>query len=397
MTAPTPVTPAALPGTRTARRRVLMIAVSVVVLILLIAYLVWWAVFARQFESTDDAYVAGNVVQVTPQVGGTVVAIHADDTELVQAGKPLIELDRVDAQVALEQAEAQLAQTIREVRVLFANNGALSANLAVRNADVDRTKADLARRQELAGSGAVSKEELAHARSALESAESAMTATREQLASNRVLTEHTSVAQHPNVQRAAGHVKEAYLTYARMTLPAPLTGYVAKRSVQIGQRVAAGTPLLSLVPLNAVWVDANFKEAQVAHMRIGQTVSLHSDLYGSDTEYHGKVIGVAAGTGTAFSLLPAQNASGNWIKIVQRLPVRIALDPKELTAHPLRIGLSMQVKVTIDQKDGAPLATANVSRTLPAYKTEVFDTLGQQADARVASILLANGVSTAAQ
>jgi membrane fusion protein (multidrug efflux system) len=213
------------------------------------------------------------------------------------------------------------------------------------------------------------------------------------LAANRVLTERTTVAQHPTVQRAAGRVKEAYLAYARMTLPAPLSGYVAKRSVQIGQRVAAGTPLLSLVPLNALWVDANFKEGQIAQMRIGQAVTLHSDLYGSGTQYHGRVAGLAAGTGSAFSLLPAQNASGNWIKIVQRLPVRIALDPKELAQHPLRIGLSMQVKVAIEQKEGSPLAASPAARTLPAYETDVFSALGQQADARVAGILLANGAA----
>lgn len=395
MNTPSQVAPETLPPP--AKRRILMIGVSVVLLIVLIAYLAWWAFFARYYESTDDAYVAGNVVQVTPQVSGTVVAIHADDTELVQVGKPLIELDRADAKLALEQAEAQLAQTIREVRVLYTNNGALTANLAVRIGDVERTREDLARRQELSATGAVSKEELAHARNALQSAESAMTATREQLAANRVLTERTTVSQHPTVQRAAGRVKEAYLAYARMSLPAPLTGYVAKRSVQIGQRVTAGTPLLSLVPLNAVWVDANFKEGQIAQMRIGQLVTLHSDLYGSDAEYHGKIAGLAAGTGSAFSLLPAQNASGNWIKIVQRLPVRIALDPKELAEHPLRIGLSMQVKVSIAHKEGGPLAASPAARTLPAYETDVFAALGQQADARVADILQANGASAAAQ
>lgn len=372
------------------KRRVPLIVVTLVLAIVLIAYLVWWFINARNFESTDDAYVAGNVVQVTPQVGGTVVAIHADDTELVQAGAPLIELDRSDATVALDQADAQLAQTIREVRVLYANNGALGASVAQRSTEVERAKADLARRQQLIASGAVSKEELEHARNALQNASSALLATSEQLASNRALTDRTSVAQHPNVLRAAARVREAYLAYARTTLPAPLSGYVAKRSVQLGQRVAAGMPLLSIVPLNSLWVDANFKEVQVAHMRVGQSVTLESDVYGKKVVYHGKVVGLSAGTGSAFALLPAQNASGNWIKIVQRLPVRITLDPKELAEHPLRIGLSMQVKVEVVQQDGVPLPAAGLARSAPAYKTAVFDTLGQQADARIAGILAAN-------
>ena len=376
------------PASNNRRRR--LIVVTLVLIVVLIGYLIWWVLNARHYESTDDAYVAGNVVQVTPQVGGTVVAIHADDTELVQAGKPLIELDRSDATVALDQADAQLAQTIREVRVLYANNGTLGASVAQRSAEVERAREDLARRQQLIGTGAVSKEELEHARSALQSASSTLQASSAQLASNRALTDRTSVAQHPSVQRAAARVREAYLAYARTTLPAPLTGYVAKRSVQLGQRVAAGTPLLSIVPLDALWVEANFKEVQIAQMRVGQPVTLESDVYGSEVVYHGKIAGFSAGTGSAFALLPVQNASGNWIKIVQRLPVRITLDPKELTEHPLRIGLSMQVTVQVVQQEGAPLPAEKPARTEPAYATTVFDAIGQQADARIAAIIAAN-------
>lgn len=376
------------PASNNRRRR--LIGVTLVLIVVLIGYLIWWVLNARNYESTDDAYVAGNVVQVTPQVGGTVVAIHADDTELVQAGKPLIELDRSDATVALDQADAQLAQTIREVRVLYANNGTLGASVAQRSAEVERAREDLARRQQLIGTGAVSKEELEHARSALQSATTALQVSNAQLASNRALTDRTSVAQHPSVQRAAARVREAYLAYARTTLPAPLTGYVAKRSVQLGQRVAAGTPLLSIVPLDALWVEANFKEVQIAQMRVGQPVTLESDVYGSEVVYHGKISGFSAGTGSAFALLPVQNASGNWIKIVQRLPVRITLDPKELTEHPLRVGLSMQVTVQVVQQEGAPLPAARPVRTEPAYATTVFDAIGQQADARIAAIIAAN-------
>ena len=389
----TPATPAA--PVANGKRRGLLIAFSTLLAIVLIGYGIWWMVFARHYESTDDAYVAGNVVQVTPQVGGTVLAINADDTDLVQAGKPLVELDRADAKVALDQAEAQLAQTVREVRTLFVNNGTLAANVKVRSDEVERAAADLKRRQELAGTGAVSKEEVEHARSALQSAEAALQATREQLNANRVLTDRTSVAKHPNVQRAAGQVQAAYLAYSRATLPAPITGYIAKRSAQVGQRIAAGTPLLSIVPLDALWVDANFKEVQVARMRIGQPVTLQSDIYGSDVAYHGKVLGLAAGTGAAFALLPSQNASGNWIKIVQRIPVRIALDPAELEAHPLRIGLSMQIKVDIADDHGTSLTNGAPGRSLPAYKTAVFDNAGQEADALIARIIADNSNKSA--
>ena len=374
----------------TGKRRTLLLMVTFAVVLLLIAYGVWWFLFARHFESTDDAYVAGNVVQITPQVAGTVIAIHADDTELVQAGKPLIELDAADAKVALDQATAQLAQAVREVRTLFVNNGTLNANVGLRNADVERARADLARRQELIAIGGVSKEELDHARSALRSAELAVAATREQLASNRVLTDRTTVARHPNVLRAAAQVQAAYLAMARTTLPAPISGYVAKRSVQVGQRVAAGTPLLSIVPLNALWVDANFKEVQIARMRVDQPVTLESDLYGSKVTYHGKVAGLAAGTGAAFALLPTQNASGNWIKIVQRIPVRIALDQKELAERPLRVGLSMQVKVDIANDAGNSLTSNAPARVAPAYKTAAFEAAGKEGEALIGKIIADN-------
>ncbi|HTH45563.1 MAG TPA: HlyD family efflux transporter periplasmic adaptor subunit [Oxalicibacterium sp.] len=375
------------------KRRGRLIIITLVLLLVLIGYGLWWFIFARHYESTDDAYVGGNVVQVTPQVSGTVVAIHGDDTELVQAGQPLIELDHSDAKVALEQAEAQLAQTVREVRTLYVNNNTYTANVTLRTADLEKARADLARRQELAGTGAVSKEDLEHARTAVQAAESALQAAREQLASNQALTDRTSIENHPNVQRAAAQVQAAYLTLSRDSLPAPTTGYVAKRSVQVGQRVAPGMPLMSVVPLNALWVDANFKEVQVAKMRVGQPVTLQSDVYGGDVEYHGKVVGLSAGTGAAFALLPTQNASGNWIKVVQRIPVRIELDPKELEAHPLRVGLSMDVEVDIANSDGTSLTGAVSGRKTPAYQTAVFDKAGQDAAARVAQIIAANSNS----
>ncbi len=385
MNATTATTPAA-----GGNRRGLLIGFTFLLVVVLLGYGAWWMIYARHYESTDDAYVAGNLVQVTSQVGGTVTAINADDTDLVQAGKPLVELDRADAKVALDQAEAQLAQTVREVRTYYVNNSTLEANVKQRGDEVERAASDLKRRQELAGTGAVSKEEIEHAKTALQSAQSALEAAREQLNSNRVLTDHTNVANHPNVQRAASQVQAAYLAYSRATLPAPITGYVARRSVQVGQRIAPGAPLLSIVPLNALWADANFKEVQLAHMRIGQPVTLRSDIYGSDVTYHGKVQGLAAGTGAAFALLPSQNASGNWIKIVQRVPVRIALDPAELEAHPLRIGLSMQIKVDVANDNGTSLTQNAPVRSAPAYETRVFDQADHDAAALIAHIVAEN-------
>jgi membrane fusion protein (multidrug efflux system) len=364
----------------------MMTLLVIVILIAAIAYGLYYFLVARFHEDTDDAYVNGNVVQITPQVTGTVVAVNADDTQTVKAGDPLVVLDPADARVALEQAEANLAQTVRQVRGLFADDNQYQAQVAQRQSDLSRAQDDLKRRMTVAQTGAVSQEEISHARDAVKSAQAAVDAAQQQLASNRALTANTTIANHPNVQAAAAKVRDAYLNNARNNLPAPVTGYVAKRSVQVGQRVSPGTPLMAIVPLGGVWVDANFKEVQLKHMRIGQPVELTADVYGSSVVYHGKVVGFSAGTGSAFSLLPAQNATGNWIKVVQRLPVRIALDPKELEQHPLRIGLSMQADVSIKDDQGGQLGQAPNT----VYQTNVFEKYGDQADAEIARIILEN-------
>ncbi|TAL95390.1 MAG: EmrA/EmrK family multidrug efflux transporter periplasmic adaptor subunit [Paraburkholderia sp.] len=383
----TPQQPAAStqPANNGKRRRMMTLLV-IVILIAAIAYGLYYFLVARFHEDTDDAYVNGNVVQITPQVTGTVVSVNADDTQTVKAGDPVVVLDPADSRVALESAEANLAQVVRQVRGLFADDSQYLAQVAVRQSDLSRAQDDLKRRMTVAQTGAVSQEEISHARDAVKSAQAALDAAQQQLAANRALTANTTVANHPNVQAAAAKVRDAYLNNARNTLPAPVTGYVAKRSVQVGQRVSPGTPLMAIVPLNAVWVDANFKEVQLTHMRIGQPVELTADVYGSGVTFHGKVVGFSAGTGSAFSLLPAQNATGNWIKVVQRLPVRIALDPQELAAHPLRIGLSMQADVNIKDENGGQLG--NAPNTV--YQTNVFDKYGDQADAEIARIIAAN-------
>ena len=374
------------------KRKRLMALLVGVILIAAIAYGVYYFLVARFHEETDDAYVNGNVVQITPQVTGTVIAVNADDTQTVKAGDPLVVLDGADARVTLAQAEANLAQTVRQVRGLFANNDQYQAQIAQRQSDLSRAQDDLRRRMAVAQTGAVSQEEISHARDAVKSAQASLDAAEQQLASNRALTSNTTIATHPNVLSAAARVRDAYLNNARNTLPAPVTGYVAKRSVQVGQRVSPGTPLMAIVPLEAVWVDANFKEVQIKHMHIGQPVELTADVYGSSVVYHGKVVGFSAGTGSAFSLLPAQNATGNWIKVVQRLPVRIELDPKELHAHPLRIGLSMQADVDIKNDNGSQLGNAQNT----VYQTNVFDKYGEDADAEIARIIAQNAGSDAA-
>jgi membrane fusion protein (multidrug efflux system) len=267
-------------------------------------------------------------------------------------------LDAADTQTALDEAKAALAQTVRRVRQLYANSDALRATVKQRRAEWRRAQEDLQRRTGLPDARALAEEDLKHAQSQLETAAAALRVAEQQLAASDALVSRTTVATHPDVKQAAAKLGEAYLAAQRASIVAPVSGYVAKRSVQLGQQVAPGAPLLAIVPLSQVWVDANFKETQLQHVRIGQPVTLTSDLYGGAVTYHGTVIGLGSGTGSAFALLPAQNATGNWIKIVQRLPVRIRLDPQELAARPLRLGLSMQVSIDTHDRSGPVLASA---------------------------------------
>ncbi|AJK47743.1 EmrA/EmrK family multidrug efflux transporter periplasmic adaptor subunit [Burkholderia plantarii] len=387
---------ATAPAARNNGKRKRMMTVLVVIIVLAaIAYGIYYFLVARFHEDTDDAYVNGNVVQITPQVTGTVIAVNADDTQSIREGEPLVQLDPADARIALQSAEANLAQTVRRVRGLYADDDQYRAQVAQRESDLSKAQDDLRRRVAVAQTGAVSQEEISHARDAVKAAQASLDAAKQQLAANVALTANTTVSDHPDVLAAAAKVRDAYLANARNTLPAPVTGYVAKRSVQVGQRVSPGTPLMSVVPLGQIWVDANFKEVQLDHMRIGQPVELSADIYGSSVTYHGKVIGFSAGTGSAFSLLPAQNATGNWIKVVQRLPVRIALDPRELERHPLRIGLSMQVDVSIKDESGSQLGSVNNT----VYQTDVFSKYGDEANAEIARIIADNagGPAHAAQ
>ena len=401
MTTPEVQIPSPRAAGNPARKKILLTLAGIVV----VAGLAWTAyewLVASHYESTDNAYVQGNVIQITPQIGGTVLAILADDTDYVKAGQALVRLDPADAAVALDQARANLAQVVRQVRTIYANNGSLSAQITLRESDVAKAQVEIARatddlnrRQSLVKNGAVSKEDLNHAqtqlangKSALAAAQAALAVAREQLLSNQAMTDGIAIERHPSVLAAAAKVREAWLATQRMSLPAPVEGYVARRSVQLGQRVAAGTPLMSIVPMNQMWVDANFKEVQLRNIRIGQSVSLTADLYGKKVEYKGTVAGLGMGTGSAFSLLPAQNATGNWIKVVQRVPVRVTLDAAEVAKNPLRVGLSMEATVDVSQQGGKALADA--PRAAALVQTTVYEALGNGADEEVRKIIASN-------
>ncbi|QET04282.1 HlyD family efflux transporter periplasmic adaptor subunit [Cupriavidus pauculus] len=393
-----PPPPAAAPapdGKTRARKRWLSV-IGVIVVAAGIGYGVYYERVARFHIDTDDAYVNGNIVPITPQITGTVIAVDANNTQIVEKGKPLVRIDPADARIALQKAEADLGQTVRRVHAVFVGDDKLRADVVQRQTDLARAQGDLQRRLATGAAGAVSTEDISHAQDAVATARAALNAAQQALRENRAMTDDTSVAQHPDVQAAAARVRDAYLAYARTTMPAPVTGYVTQRNVQVGQRVAPGTPLMSLVPLEQAWVDANFKEWQLRSIRVGQPATITADVYGDTVTYHGRVVGLAPGTGSALALLPAQNATGNWIKVVQRLPVRIAIPVEELRAHPLRVGLSMNVDIDIRDTAGAQDAKAVAqTRALMATsfaddQTDVFARYGDEADAEIARIVAAN-------
>ncbi len=369
------------------RRRALLILLGIVVIVG-IAWLAYYFLIARWEQDTDDAYVQGNVVSVSAQTVGTVVSIHADDGMRVTAGQVLVQLDPNDAQVAVEQAEANLASAVRQVRGLFSSVESAQADIAAREVALAQARADVARRSGLVASGAVSAEELAHATTQLKAMDAALSASRGQLARTHALVDATTVSSQPQVQAAAAQLRQAYLNSQRTAIVAPVAGYIAKRSVQLGQRVQPGATLMAVIPLQQVWVDANFKETQLHNLRLGQPVTLTSDLYGDDVTFDGKLVSLGLGTGSAFALLPPQNASGNWIKIVQRLPVRIQLDRQQLVEHPLRLGMSMDVTVNVRDQSGPVLPST--PPTKPILSTEAYAKQLHDANALIAAIITRN-------
>ena len=373
--------------TRSRRTRWLSIVLAAFVLVGGAAA-AYWGFYGRFYQDTDDAYVAGDLVNVSSQVSGTVIAIDADETDYVQVGQEVVRLDDTDARISLQQAEDQLAKAVRQVHTVFTSRDELNAVLAQRRADLSRAQTDLARRLSLGESGAVSAEEISHAREAVDAAQQALIAAEKSLAGGTALLGRTGVADNPDVQAAATAVKSAWLTLRRTSIHAPVSGYIARRPVQLGERTTPGNPMVSIVPLERLWVEANFKEVQLNHMRIGQPVKIVADLYGGEVEYHGTIEGLGLGTGAAFALLPAQNATGNWIKVVQRVPVRVALDAQQLRAHPLRIGLSTRATVDIHTTSGPQLA--QLPRKEPILNTDIYAIDFSEIATRIAQIIADN-------
>ncbi|MDN7587654.1 HlyD family secretion protein [Burkholderia seminalis] len=371
---------------RRATRRKRFTVFFAIVLLAAVAWIAYWVLSDRYYEDTDDAYVAGSIVQVAAQIPGAVTDVLVADTQAVRAGQTLVKLDDTEASVAFAQAKAQLAQAVRQVA-----NAKISNTMYVEAVNARRADLSLAQRALAARSGAsveiVAPEELARARAAVAGAQANLAAAQAQLDAARALGSKLPVDESPAVVQAAAQFKLAYRNLKRTTIVAPVDGTIGQRSVQVGQQVGPGVPLMSVVQLNRLWIEANFKEGQIRHMRVGQPVEVVSDLYGSRITYRGRVQGFSAGTGSAFSMLPSQNAAGNWIKVVQRVPVVIALDARDLAAHPLRVGLSMRATVDTHDRNGHALDSEPPT---PAISTRVHDGVASDAEAAAASIIREN-------
>ena len=370
------------------RRRKALLGATLAFLLIGVAAVLYYMLVLSQEEETDNAYIGGNLVMLTSQVTGNVQEIRADETQLVNAGAEVIKLDAVDADVTLRQAQARLGAIVLQLREKYANAVQYEAVLQQRKLSLKKAEDDLARRAPLGDDHPLSAEEVTHAKQAVDDAKAALNVAVEQVKTAQAALGGTTLAQHPAVLAAKEDFVQAWLAARRNAILAPVSGYVAKRSVQVGAHVSPGMALLSIVPLDQLWVDANFKESELQNIRIGQPVTVEADIYGGKVTYHGNVAGVSAGTGSAFSLLPAQNASGNWIKVVQRLPVRIALDSKELAEHPLRVGLSATVTVDTHRRDGAVLGAAMPS--VPVYATQSLGQLVQDADKMADTVIAKN-------
>jgi membrane fusion protein (multidrug efflux system) len=368
------------------RRRRLLLILGVVVVVGAVVYALYWFLYASHYEGTNDAYVGGDVVSITARENGTVLALHADNTQSVHRGQLLVELDPAKPRVAMDAAEADLARTVRSVRTDFSKVNQARAQLNAAHVALAQAKSDLARRA--SAGNAVSAEELTHARNAVTDAQAAVAVAQSGLEQALASVQGTDIADNPDVLAAIARLRQAAITLSHMHLLAPVDGVVAQRTVELGQQIAPGTPLMAVVPLQSVWIDANFKESQLKHMRIGQPARVTTDIYGGSVTYHGKIEGLGAGSGSAFALLPPQNASGNWIKIVQRVPVRIALDAGELRDHPLRIGLSVDVSIDIRDTSGPAIASSTEAHNLEG---DAADDNSAETDALIARILSQNG------
>ncbi|MDR0805759.1 MAG: multidrug efflux MFS transporter periplasmic adaptor subunit EmrA [Enterobacteriaceae bacterium] len=393
MSAENPSSPSPIKNKKKARKQAMSLAALLFILIA-IGYAAYWFVVLRHHQNTDDAYVAGNQVQIMAQTSGNVTTIYADNTDLIKQGEVLLALDPTDANQAVERAKTALANSVRQTHQLMINNRQLQANINLKKTALSQAQADLTRREALSQSSFIGKEELQHARDAAISAKAELDVALQQYNANNALVLNTPLEQHPSVLSASSELRDAWLALQRTKVVAPITGYVSRRSVQVGSQISVGTPLMVIVPADQIWVDANFKETQLKNMRIGQPVSIISDFYGDNVEFSGTVVGLDMGTGSAFSLLPAQNATGNWIKVVQRLPVRIELDAGQIAKYPLRIGLSMDVTVDTADKNGAVLAEK--PRQGAAYQTDALTYDLSPVNNLIAEIIQANAGSLSA-
>ena len=380
--------PAPAPAAAAAPNRRPLYVLGAVVLLAVIGWTFYYFAFMRGHATTDDAYVNGDLVRLTPQVSGTVIAIDTDETQFVHRGETLVQLDPRDTQVALAQAKANLAQTVRDVAQLFAEAARDEAVLETQQVQLAQANEDVVRDRPLIAVHAVSQETLQHEQNAVQSARAGVRQAQATLASTRAAIAGTTPETHPRVLQAEAALRTAWLAAARTKVVAPVSGYVVRRSVQLGQQVTPATEMLAIVPVESMWIDANFKENQLSGLRIGQPVEVTADMYGSRVHYHGRVLGLTAGTGSALAVLPAQNASGNWIKIVQRLPVRIGLEPRELEAHPLFLGLSTDVNVDVSDQRGSTLSRQPAWQA--ALNTDVYSDQDSGADAAISQILAAN-------
>ncbi|MFJ5359074.1 multidrug efflux MFS transporter periplasmic adaptor subunit EmrA [Pectobacterium sp. CHL-2024] len=369
------------------RKRVLSLLTFIFV-VLGCAWLVYWFLVLRHHQSTDDAYVAGNQIQIMAQVSGSVTHVNVDNTDFVKQGQVLVELDPTDAQQAFERAKTGLANSVRQTHQLIINSKQYQANIELRQTELSKAQSDLSRREALGSANAIGREEVQHARDAVATAKAALEVARQQYQANQAMILDTPLEKQPAIQQASVEMRDAWLALQRTKIVSPIDGYVSRRSVQIGARISSTSALMAVVPANHLWVDANFKETQLANMRIGQPATVIADIYGDDVVYQGKVVGLDMGTGSAFSLLPAQNATGNWIKVVQRLPVRIEIDPKQVAEHPLRIGLSALVNVDTANTEGSALA--ETSRTTPAYQSDALTLDLTPVNQEISAIIQAN-------
>jgi len=376
------------PANKKKTRKKVLLLLALLFVLAGIAWGVYWFLVLRHFQETDDAYVAGNQVQVMAQVSGSVNKVWFDDTDFVKKGDVLVSLDKTDAEQAFEKAQTALATSVRQTHQLMINAKQYQASIALQQTALAQAEADLKRREPLGASNLIGREELQHSRDAVATAKAQLDVAVQQYNANQAMILNTSLEEQPAVKQAAAELRDAWLALQRTDIRSPMDGYVSRRSVQVGSQIDTSSALMAVVPATNLWIDANFKETQLAGVRIGQDATVVADIYGDDVVYHGKVVGLDMGTGSAFSLLPAQNATGNWIKVVQRLPVRIELNQDDIVKHPLRIGLSTLVKIDTTNADGSALATS--VRQQAAYSSNALAIDLAPANQLIADIVRAN-------